>query len=73
MGGPALAERLATLRPGIAVVFMSGYVDAITAHVASFVGKVAAIQKPFSPAEMAQKVREVLDAAAPHHRAQTIR
>jgi two-component system cell cycle sensor histidine kinase/response regulator CckA len=73
MGGLALAERLATLRPGIAVIFMSGYIDAITTHLGSFVGKVAAIHKPFSPAEMAQKVREVLDAAAPHHRAQTIR
>jgi len=39
----------------------------------SFVGKVAAIQKPFSPATMAQKVRAVLDAAAPYHRAQTMR
>jgi two-component system cell cycle sensor histidine kinase/response regulator CckA len=73
MGGPALAARLATLRPGIAIVFMSGYVDAITAHLGSFVGKVAVIHKPFSPAEMARKVREVLDAASPQHSAQTIR
>jgi DNA-binding NtrC family response regulator len=73
MAGPALVERLAIPRPGIAVVFMSGYVDAITAHLGSFADKVAVIHKPFSPAEMARKVCKVLDAAAPQHSAQTIR
>jgi two-component system, cell cycle sensor histidine kinase and response regulator CckA len=61
MGGPLLAERLATLRPGIRVLFMSGYADAITVHPGRISNNVALIQKPFLPAELARKVREVLD------------
>ncbi|QEL15587.1 PAS domain S-box protein [Limnoglobus roseus] len=61
MGGRLLAERLSASRPGIKVVFVSGYTDdAIVRHGVLEAG-VAFLQKPFSPADLARKVREVLD------------
>jgi CheY-like chemotaxis protein len=61
LGGRALAERLRTERPEIKVLYISGYTDdAVIRH-----GLVAAehglLQKPFSGAALATKVREVLD------------
>jgi signal transduction histidine kinase len=61
MGGRELADAVRTKRPGIRVLFMSGYTDeAVYQH-----GKVPAaeafIQKPFSPLGLARKVRAVLD------------
>ena len=60
--GPQLAERVAALRPGIRILFMSGYTDdAIVAHGVLESG-VAFIQKPITPDAIATKVREVLRA-----------
>jgi PAS domain S-box-containing protein len=62
MGGMLLAEQIAQLRPAIRVLFMSGYTDtAIFQHSQPQPGG-AFLQKPFSPATLARKVREVLDA-----------
>jgi FixJ family two-component response regulator len=56
-----LAERLKTLRPGLKVLFASGYTDdAIVRHGVLEPGT-EFLQKPFSPVTLAQKVREVLD------------
>jgi two-component system, cell cycle sensor histidine kinase and response regulator CckA len=61
MSGRQLAERLGTLRPGMKVLFMSGYTDdAILQHGILDSG-VAYLQKPLTPASLSQKVREVLD------------
>jgi CheY-like chemotaxis protein len=61
MGGKELADRLKALRPEIKVVFTSGYTDeAIVRHGVLEPGT-DFLQKPFSPASLAQKVREVLD------------
>jgi CheY-like chemotaxis protein len=65
LNGRELAERLEKLRPGIRVLFMSGYTDdaivqrGVLEHNAKF------IQKPFSPEELAGKVREMLGPPVP--------
>jgi PAS domain S-box-containing protein len=63
MSGRELAEQLKGLRPGIKVLFMSGYTDdAVTRD--GFLNKGAEfIQKPFSAEELAAKIRAVLGAA----------
>jgi two-component system cell cycle sensor histidine kinase/response regulator CckA len=60
-GGKEVADRLASLRPGIKVLFMSGYTDEAIVHHGVLDPNVKFIQKPFSPAALARKVREVLD------------
>jgi two-component system cell cycle sensor histidine kinase/response regulator CckA len=61
MSGPELADRLAALRPGVKVLYMSGYTgDTIVRHGVLETG-VAYIQKPVTPTALASKVREVLD------------
>jgi PAS domain S-box-containing protein len=63
-GGRVLAERLRTLRPGMRVLFMSGYTDdAVVRHGVQH-AEVHFLQKPFRAAALARKVREVLDADA---------
>ena len=60
MSGRQLVERLTPLRPGIKVLFMSGYTDeAILQHGVLDSG-VAYLQKPLTPDSLAHKVREVL-------------
>ncbi|MBI4062006.1 MAG: PAS domain S-box protein [Elusimicrobia bacterium] len=60
MDGPELAERLATLRPEIRVVFMSGYTEHARIENDARRPAAAFIQKPFSPSELVQTIREAL-------------
>jgi CheY-like chemotaxis protein len=60
--GPQLRERLLALRPGVPVLFVSGYADRDLAGVTDGDG-VAFLQKPFSPAALAERVRALLAAA----------
>jgi len=61
--GPVVAERLAGLQPGLRVLFMSGY-DATSVVRRYVVEKgFALLKKPFTPDELAKKVREVLESA----------
>jgi len=61
MGGKELADRLKTLRPNIKVLFTSGYTDNAIVHHGVLEPGIDFLQKPFSPAALAHKVREVLD------------
>ncbi len=61
MNGLELAGRLATTNPGIKVLLTSGYTrDVIERHGMPSHG-IPFIEKPFSPSDMARKVRDVLD------------
>ena len=60
MAGPELAGRLRASRPGLRIVFMSGYTDALPEGVSAF-GPAAFVQKPFTPDRLSGKIREMLE------------
>ena len=62
LSGRELADRLKERWPGIKVLFMSGYTDDTIVHHGVLQKDVEFIQKPFSPAQLAIKVREMLAA-----------
>jgi two-component system, cell cycle sensor histidine kinase and response regulator CckA len=62
IGGRALAERLTALFPHLRVLFMSGYSDEAVVRHGIIRPDTAFIEKPFTQASLARKVREVLDA-----------
>jgi PAS domain S-box-containing protein len=62
MSGHELAQRLLQRRPHVRVLYTSGYTDDATVQRDVIESGVAFIQKPFTPADLLRKVREVLDA-----------
>lgn len=60
MGGRQLAEAVRTHRPGLRVLYMSGYTDDAVIH-HGVESTDAFIQKPFTPLGLARKVRAALD------------
>jgi CheY-like chemotaxis protein len=61
VGGKVLAEQLIGQYPGLKVLFMSGYTDNAIVHHGRLDEGVAFLQKPFTPAALARKLRTVLD------------
>jgi hypothetical protein len=61
VSGRELAEMLAHGRPEMKILYMSGYTDSAVLNSGIFHKEVAFLQKPFSPAALAAKVREVLE------------
>jgi len=61
LGGRELYERLRKLRPGIKVIYMSGYTDNAVVHRGVLDPGTAFLQKPCSPISVVRKVKEVLD------------
>ncbi len=64
LSGPNLAARLLQENPRLKVLYMSGYTDDATAVHGAFWGGVPLLQKPFTPAQLAERVRMALDASA---------
>jgi two-component system, cell cycle sensor histidine kinase and response regulator CckA len=60
-GGRELAQSLALQRPAIKVLFMSGYTDQTVVASGLPNGEFHFIQKPFTPAALSRKVRDVLE------------
>jgi CheY-like chemotaxis protein len=60
LSGRELADRLKQQCPGIKVLFMSGYTDDTILHHGVLEKDAELIQKPFSPGQLAIKVREML-------------
>jgi hypothetical protein len=60
VSGRELAEELRARRAGMKVLYMSGYADNAIVNTGILQKEVAFLQKPFTPAALTQKVREVL-------------
>lgn len=65
MSGPALALALRAQQPALKVLFMSGYVDDAMATAGVEQIPHALLVKPFSARELAERVRQTLDATEP--------
>jgi CheY-like chemotaxis protein len=61
MSGRQIAERVVKMRPGIKVLFMSGYTDEAILQHGVLESDVAYLQKPITPDTLTRKVRKVLD------------
>lgn len=62
VGGRELAERIHEERPDVKVMFMSGYTDGAVLEVRELERGVVFMQKPFTPAQLASRIRERLAA-----------
>jgi two-component system, cell cycle sensor histidine kinase and response regulator CckA len=60
--GRFVAERLTAERPGMRVLYMSGYTDSTMLHHGIAETGLPFLQKPFTTVSLANKVREVMDA-----------
>jgi hypothetical protein len=65
MSGPELAQKLRALRPGLEVLFMSGYNDSRLVHRGVEESNVNLLVKPFSPDDLVDKVGELIDRESP--------
>jgi PAS domain S-box-containing protein len=61
MSGKRLAERLATTRPTLKILYMSGYTDDAIVQHGVLDADTHFIAKPFSEADLTRKIRAVLD------------
>ena len=63
MSGPAVYEALRALRPTVRVLYMSGYADEAIVRTGVLDEGYPFLQKPFTPSDLAVKIRDVLDGA----------
>ena len=61
MSGRELARRMVEVRPGVRVLYMTGYSDEAVARHGVLDPGATLLQKPFTPAVLAREVRAVLD------------
>jgi DNA-binding NtrC family response regulator len=64
MNGRDLADRINVMRPGVKILFMSGYSPEAVAQHGVLAQGAAFLEKPFSPDGLLRKVRDLLDATA---------
>jgi CheY-like chemotaxis protein len=62
--GPELIRRLVAERPGLKVLYMSGYTEDAISHHGVLDPGIAFLNKPFSSESLGRKIREVLDGSA---------
>jgi two-component system, cell cycle sensor histidine kinase and response regulator CckA len=62
LSGRELATRISSQRGDLKVLYISGYTDDSIFRHGVLEGGVAFMQKPFNLKDLAQKIREVLDA-----------
>jgi CheY-like chemotaxis protein len=61
LSGRELARRVTARHPNMRVLYMSGYTQNVIAGGGTLETGIAFLQKPFSPATLVEKVRDVLD------------
>jgi len=61
MGGRDLARAVAPRCPDLPVLYLSGYTDSVAIQQGMLDAGSSFLQKPFTPADLARKVREALD------------
>jgi DNA-binding NtrC family response regulator len=61
MSGPELVEKVRARWPNVKVIYMSGYTPNAIVHNGVLDPEIPYLQKPFQAAQLARKVREVLD------------
>ena len=64
MSGRELADRMAEKRPGLKVLYVTGYAEDVILLRGVEAGKVDLLHKPFSREALGTRVRAVLDARA---------
>ncbi|HUR54220.1 MAG TPA: response regulator [Gemmataceae bacterium] len=64
MNGRQLAERVQAARPGVKVVFMSGYAPDDVLRQGVLDNQVAFLQKPFTPDQLTARLHQILTASA---------
>ncbi len=61
MSGPQMAEALARARPGLRVLYVSGYAEDAIVHHGIIDSGIDLLAKPYTPALLLARVRQVLD------------
>ncbi len=64
MSGKVVAEKLREVRPGIRVLFMSGYDEDQVVHDGELEEGIAFLPKPFTPDVLVRRVRQALEKPA---------
>jgi DNA-binding response OmpR family regulator len=63
MSGRDLAREIRATRPSTAIVYMSGYTDEAVVRHGMLEPGTEFLEKPFAPAAVARRIRELLDRA----------
>jgi CheY-like chemotaxis protein len=61
MSGPEVAEKMITLYPQIAILYLSGYTDDAVVRHGLLRAEVNFLQKPFTPLGLAKRVQEIFE------------